>query len=48
MRRHPLGRQSRVIGAVTGKGSPAVLLRTVTGSTRILAVLAGEQLPRIC
>ncbi|MGE5307801.1 MAG: hydrogenase expression/formation protein HypE [Deltaproteobacteria bacterium] len=45
--RHPYGKGSRVIGRVE-KGEPAVLLRTSIGSTRILDMLTGEQLPRIC
>jgi hydrogenase expression/formation protein HypE len=48
MRRHPHGKQARVIGTVTGKKDPVVLLRTAIGSTRILDMLSGEQLPRIC
>jgi hydrogenase expression/formation protein HypE len=48
MRGHPLGKQARIIGRVTGKGEPLVALRTAIGSTRILSMLAGEQLPRIC
>jgi hydrogenase expression/formation protein HypE len=48
MRRHPLGKKSAVIGRVTQKGRPAVLLRTAIGSRRILDMLTGEQLPRIC
>ena len=35
------------IGRV-GDGAPRVDLRTVTGSTRVLDLLSGEQLPRIC
>jgi hydrogenase expression/formation protein HypE len=48
MRCHPLGRDSCRIGAVTGSGVPRVLLRTAFGTTRLLDVLAGAQLPRIC
>lgn len=47
MRRHRYGKHARVIGTVT-KGEPHLLLRTAIGSTRILDMLTGEQLPRIC
>ena len=48
MRRHPLGRESAVIGAVTGRNPGLVTLRTAFGACRVVEMLAGEQLPRIC
>ncbi|HVN89288.1 MAG TPA: hydrogenase expression/formation protein HypE [Candidatus Binataceae bacterium] len=48
MRSHPLGRDACRIGAVTRTGSSRVLLRTSLGTTRLLDILAGSQLPRIC
>lgn len=48
MRRHPLGRQSAVIGQVEPAPAATVYLRTCVGGTRIVDVPAGEQLPRIC
>jgi len=48
MRKHPRGKKARIIGNVTRKNRPQVLLRTSIGSTRILDMLTGEQLPRIC
>lgn len=51
MRAHPLGRDSALIGEVTGAAggrSGLVLLRTAIGGTRIIDMLSGEQLPRIC
>jgi hydrogenase expression/formation protein HypE len=48
MQSHPLGNDSCRIGAVTRSGAPRVLLRTAFGTTRLLDVLAGAQLPRIC
>ncbi|MGO9607266.1 MAG: hydrogenase expression/formation protein HypE [Candidatus Binataceae bacterium] len=48
MRRHPLGNDSCRIGTVTRSGTPRVLVRTAFGTTRMLDVLAGAQLPRIC
>lgn len=49
LKNNPLGKQAKVIGKVLKKGKdPSVLLRTAIGSTRILDMLSGEQLPRIC
>ncbi len=51
MRAHPVGAGSLVIGEV-GPADPKkkgmVLLKTAIGGTRIVDMLAGEQLPRIC
>ena len=48
MRRHPLAREAAIIGTVTGTHPGLVLLRTPFGTTRIVDVLPGDQLPRIC
>ncbi len=48
MRRHPLGRQSQIIGTVTGDDPGLVTMRTPLGTTRIVDMLSGDQLPRIC
>lgn len=48
MQKQPLGKHAQIIGQVTKKNNPLVLLRTSIGSTRILDMLSGEQLPRIC
>ena len=48
MRRHPLGAEAAVIGAVTGRDPGMVTMRTAFGTTRIVDMLAGDQLPRIC
>ena len=48
MKKHPLGKHSAMIGRVTAKGNPQILLHTSIGSTRIIDMLSGEQLPRIC
>jgi len=48
MRKHALGKGASVIGEVTEKSTAPVLLRTRVGGTRILPMLTGEQLPRIC
>ena len=48
MRRHPLGKNARVIGTVTAQNRGLVTMRTALGTTRIVDMLAGDQLPRIC
>jgi hydrogenase expression/formation protein HypE len=48
MRRNPLGRDARRIGTVRGNDAGWVTMRTVLGTTRIVDMLAGDQLPRIC
>ncbi len=48
MRKHPLGRDSRRIGTVTASDPGWVTMRTLLGPTRIVDMLAGDQLPRIC
>lgn len=48
MRRHPLGKESRIIGEVQESPSGMVLLKTSIGGTRIVEMLSGDQLPRIC
>jgi hydrogenase expression/formation protein HypE len=48
MRNHRLGRQAQVIGRVSAKNAGLVTMRTQLGTTRIVDMLAGDQLPRIC
>lgn len=48
MKNNKYGRQSAVIGRVTAKGKAEVSLKTEIGGTRIVGMLSGEQLPRIC
>jgi hydrogenase expression/formation protein HypE len=48
MRAHPYGRQATVIGEVTASHPKMVVARTGIGGTRIVDLLVGEQLPRIC
>lgn len=48
MRAHPLGRQAAEIGEVTSAHPGLVVLKSVVGGERIVSMLAGEQLPRIC
>ena len=48
MRNHPLAREARRIGTVTKSDAGWVRMRTPFGTTRIVDMLAGDQLPRIC
>jgi hydrogenase expression/formation protein HypE len=49
MRSHPLGREAAIIGEVTSEdGRGRLEINTVSGGTRAVEMLAGEQLPRIC
>jgi hydrogenase expression/formation protein HypE len=48
MARHPEGRQARVIGTVVEDDARLVVLKTTVGGRRIVDMLPGEQLPRIC
>jgi hydrogenase expression/formation protein HypE len=48
IRSHPLGGNAGVIGTVKDNSSNLVTMRTSIGSTRIVDMLSGEQLPRIC
>jgi hydrogenase expression/formation protein HypE len=48
MKRHPMGSQSVIIGEVTGEHKGIVRMITSIGSSRIIDMLTGEQLPRIC
>lgn len=48
MRENPLGRNASMIGTVVNEPRGKVLLETSIGNKRILDMLSGEQLPRIC
>jgi hydrogenase expression/formation protein HypE len=48
LRAHPLGREAVAIGAVHAEEPGRVCMRTFTGGVRIVDMLVGEQLPRIC
>jgi hydrogenase expression/formation protein HypE len=48
MQQHPLGRNARMIGTVTDCHPTMVTLRTRLGTSRIVDLLSGDQLPRIC
>jgi len=48
MRAHPLGRNAAVVGEVVADHPGMVVLRSRVGGERVVTLLAGEQLPRIC
>lgn len=48
MRRHPQGQQAAIIGTVEQGEAGRVRMKTVVGGMRVVEMLAGEQLPRIC
>ena len=45
---HPYGEGAAIIGEVTDSPKGRVLMKTAIGGTRVVDVLAGEMLPRIC
>lgn len=48
MQEHPLGEGAALIGTVTGEHAGSVRVRSALGGVRVLDMLSGEQLPRIC
>ena len=48
MQNHPLGKESQMIGEAIANPPGIVLLKTAFGTERILDMLSGDQLPRIC
>jgi hydrogenase expression/formation protein HypE len=48
MRNNPLGREAKIIGEITEEHPGVVLMKTAIGGKRVVDMLAGEQLPRIC
>jgi hydrogenase expression/formation protein HypE len=48
MRSHPLGMTAEIIGTVSGNTSSRVTMKSTIGVQRIVDMLSGEQLPRIC
>ncbi|HET8760151.1 MAG TPA: hydrogenase expression/formation protein HypE, partial [Nitrospiria bacterium] len=48
MRAHRFGAGATVIGRVDAAAEPAVTVRSALGTSRVLDMLSGEQLPRIC
>jgi hydrogenase expression/formation protein HypE len=48
MRAHPLGREAAIVGKVVADHPGIVTVRSLVGGERVLPLLSGEQLPRIC
>jgi len=48
LKAHPLGRDSAVIGEMTSENPGIVVLETLFGGTRVVDMLVGDPLPRIC
>jgi hydrogenase expression/formation protein HypE len=48
MQEHPLGTRASIIGKLTADHPSVVRMTTSIGSSRIVDMLTGEQLPRIC
>jgi len=48
MRSHPLGSKAAIIGEIVAEHAGMVVLKSVVGGERVVTLLAGEQLPRIC
>jgi hydrogenase expression/formation protein HypE len=48
MRAHPAGREAAIVGEVTAEPAGNVILSTAFGGDRVVDMLVGEQLPRIC
>jgi hydrogenase expression/formation protein HypE len=48
LREHPLGREAALVGEVVDRHRGYVTIRSGIGGERVLPMLAGEQLPRIC
>jgi hydrogenase expression/formation protein HypE len=48
MRAHPAGKEAAIVGEVTERPAGVVVLETGFGGQRIVDMLVGEQLPRIC
>jgi hydrogenase expression/formation protein HypE len=48
MQQHPAGKDSAIVGKVAAEPAGRVVLETSFGGERIVDMLVGEQLPRIC
>jgi hydrogenase expression/formation protein HypE len=48
MHRHPYGKEAVVIGEVVDEHPGRVVMKTLIGSNRVVDMISGEQLPRIC
>jgi hydrogenase expression/formation protein HypE len=48
IRKNPLGKMANVIGEVTDTHRGKVIMKTKIGTTKVVDMITGEQLPRIC
>jgi hydrogenase expression/formation protein HypE len=48
MRALPLGKDAAIVGQVVADHPGMVILRSRVGGQRVVTLLTGEQLPRIC
>jgi hydrogenase expression/formation protein HypE len=48
MRAHPKGANAAIIGQIVDEHAGMVVLQSLVGGERVVTMLAGEQLPRIC
>ncbi|MGD1111414.1 MAG: hydrogenase expression/formation protein HypE, partial [Mycobacterium sp.] len=48
LRSHPLGTDAAEVGEIVTEPAESVVLRTGFGGTRIVDMLVGDPLPRIC
>ncbi len=48
MRKNEYGEKAAIIGGITAKMPGKVIMRAAIGGERILSMLEGEPLPRIC
>lgn len=48
IKKHPLGKNAAIIGEIEKERNKRVYLKTLVGGSRLLDMLRGEQLPRIC
>lgn len=48
MKKNSYGREASIIGEVTGNHPGRVVMKTVLGPSRVIDMLSGELLPRIC
>jgi hydrogenase expression/formation protein HypE len=48
MRDHPLGREAAIVGEIVDDHRGKVVMRSGVGGSRIVDMLTGDPLPRIC
>jgi hydrogenase expression/formation protein HypE len=48
LRAHPLGARASIAGTAVAENAGLVVLQTRIGSRRVVDMLPGDQLPRIC